>query len=213
MRWFLIACCFLLLAPLRPAVAHPHVWVDVDVRILFDDAGNITGLEQTWLFDDFYTAYAVEGTDEDGDGKPDPDKLEVIMKENMKHLKVYSYFTEITSDEKLLPINPVTEMSTRMQENRLEMTFTTALQDPTPAAEKIAYAIFDPTYYVEMLHTENENPVTLVGAPEGCRTELKAPNPDPDSVARAAMLDASQRGETGLGQFFTERVSLICVAD
>lgn len=210
MRWFLITCGFLLLMPLRPALAHPHVWTDMTISVLFNDDGSVTGLRQTWLFDDFYTAYAVEGMDTDGDGQPDPDKLVEIMNENMKHLKNYGYFTEITSDGNILPIKPVTEMSTRMQDNRLEMTFVTALQEPVATDKDVAYAIFDPTYYVEMLHAETDKPILLEGAPENCRSSLKAPNPDPNAVAQAAMLDSSMRGETGLGQFFAERVSLIC---
>ncbi|MEX0582995.1 MAG: DUF1007 family protein [Sneathiella sp.] len=211
MRSFIIACSIFLLSPLQPALAHPHVWTDITIKILFDDTGKVTGLHQTWLFDDYYTAYAVEGTDLDGDGSPDPEKLEEIMGVNMAHLKEYGYFTEAKFKDKVLTLKPVTDMSTRMLDERLEMSFATPFEEPVSVAgNSFSYAIFDPTYYVEMLHAETETPVTLSGAPDGCTYKLIPPNPDPNAVAQAAMLDASMRGETGLGSFFAERVNLTC---
>ena len=56
----------------RVADAHPHAWIDVRVTVLFDGDGAITGLRQSWLFDEFYTAFATEGLDGDGDARPPP---------------------------------------------------------------------------------------------------------------------------------------------
>lgn len=214
MRYFLIACCLLILAPLQPASAHPHAWADVQVEVLFDKAGSIMGLRQTWLFGDFYSAYAVEGMDSDGDGKPDQKNLDGILKENMKNLKEYSYFTRAWQGDKILKIKTVTDMSTRMNENRMEMTFITDFTVPvTRPRDHFGYSIYDPSFYIEMLHMEMEKPVLLSGAPEGCDYQLLQPNPDPNVVAQASMLDASVRGETGLGRFFAERVELTCPDD
>ncbi|USG63111.1 DUF1007 family protein [Sneathiella marina] len=211
MRLLIIICCVIFITPLRPVAAHPHVWTDMTVEVLFDEKGGVTGLRQIWLFDDYYTAYAIEGTDLDGDGKPDPAKLDEIMKVNMEQLREYGYFTDAAFNNEPLKLKPVTEMSTRMRGNRLEMSFVTAFETPVASAAKgFTYAIYDPTYYVEMLHAETDNPVVLTGAPAGCTYRLIPPNPDPSAVAQAAMLDASVRGETGLGAFFAERVSLTC---
>ena len=45
--------------PLK-AVAHPHAWIDLRSKILFDDDGRMTGLELEWLFGDFYSAYVLQ---------------------------------------------------------------------------------------------------------------------------------------------------------
>ncbi|MEH6405496.1 MAG: DUF1007 family protein [Sneathiella sp.] len=214
MRWFLIACCLFVTAPFKQAVAHPHAWADVVVEILFDGAGSVTGLRQTWLFDDFYSAYAAEGMDDDGDGKPDQNKLDEILRVNMENLKEYDYFMRAWQGDKILKLQPVIDMSTRMEGNRMEMTFVTTFSEPvSQPRDHFSYSIFDPTYYIEMLHAETENPVLLVGAPEGCDYVLVQPNPDPNVVAQATMLGASVRGEAGLGLFFAERVNLTCPAN
>ena len=95
-----------------------------------------------------------------------------------------------------------------------------AIRIPAPGGfvirqHHVIFAIFQKfghaaTYYVDMLHAETENPVILSGAPAGCSYKIMPPNPDPSVVAQAAMLDASVRGETGLGSFFAERVRLTC---
>ena len=211
MRLLIIIFGLFLLTPTQLVFAHPHVWTDMTIKILFDDTGRAYGLHQTWLFDDYYTAYAVEGTDRNGDGTPNQEELDEILKVNMEHLKEYGYFTEAMIKEKPLKLKPVTDMSTRMVDKRLEMSFVTPFEEPVSVAGKsFSYAIFDPTYYVDMLHAEIDMPVIISGAPDGCEYKLTPPNPNPSAVAQAAMLDSSQRGETGLGSFFAERVSLTC---
>ena len=54
-----------------PALAHPHVWVRASATILYEH-NTITGLQQAWTFDEFYTQQAIEGLDKNGDGKLRP---------------------------------------------------------------------------------------------------------------------------------------------
>ena len=72
------------------------------------------------------------------------------------------------------------------------------------------YAIYDPTYYIEMVHAETDQAITLVNAPGGCRAAMKQPNPDPEQIMLAASLDRTQSAGDGLGRFFAEDVSLTC---
>jgi len=39
------------------AKAHPHAWIDLDSRLIFDDQGKLEAVELHWLFDEFYTAF------------------------------------------------------------------------------------------------------------------------------------------------------------
>ena len=75
-KYFLFITCFgLSLSNTTPAHAHPHAWIDVKLEILFDTAGNIMGLRETWLFDEFYTEFALQDFGVGKDGKVHPDKL------------------------------------------------------------------------------------------------------------------------------------------
>lgn len=203
----------LFLAALLPgaAGAHPHVWIDVQVRVLFDAEGRAVALEETWLFDDLYSVYATEGTDKDGDGEPDQAFLEAVMAENMKNLAAYGYFTEIKSGETPVKTDDATDMSTRMRDKRLEMAFRLPFETPVSVTDMpLGYAIFDPTYYIEMVHAEVPDPIVLDGAPAGCRAELKQPNPDPEQIVLAASLDRTETAGDTLGKFFAETVRVTC---
>lgn len=81
----------LALAP-APLQAHPHVWVSVEATVLYDN-GTITGLQQRWTFDEFYSAQAGEGLDTNRDGKLDRSELAELAQVNMEGLKEFEYFT------------------------------------------------------------------------------------------------------------------------
>ena len=64
------------------SVAHPHVWVSVKATVLFE-GDTMTGLQQSWTFDEAYTAMAIEGLDTNGDGNYDRKELEELAKVNV----------------------------------------------------------------------------------------------------------------------------------
>src|SRR5690349_9242279 len=51
----------ILLLSIGGASAHPHVWVTVKCRIIFDKGGSVTGLLQSWSFDEMASAFATMG--------------------------------------------------------------------------------------------------------------------------------------------------------
>lgn len=195
----------------KPVLSHPHAWIDLWIDVLFDEAGDVTGLRQTWLFGDFYSAWAVEGLDRDGDGVPDPDKLAELLRENMKNLAEIGYFTTVKIGEDPVNFAKVSEMSSRMRGNRLEMTFVVPFAKAVPATDKpLVYAVYDPTYYIEVLHAEAKDTIRLRGAPDGCRYRREEANPNPETVALAAALDRTQTAGDGLGVLFAEKVTVQC---
>lgn len=193
--------------------AHPHAWIDVTARVLFDKNARVVGLQQTWLFDPAYTVFATEGLDGDGDGIPDKDKLEALLRENMRNLKAYQYFTDVRYGSDRIAFSRVTDMSSRMRDRRLEMTFSLLFRTPLEAMTiPVVYAIYDPTYYIEMVHAETSTPIELVNAPAICRYRLTQPNPNPEVVSLAASLDRTQTAGDGLGRLFAESVAIECAA-
>ena len=194
-----------------PAVAHPHAWIDLTVEVAFDAEGRVAALTETWLFDEFYTVFVIQGADRDGDGTPDQDALDAVMNENMKNLAEYDYFTEVRSGDAEIATGEARATSTRMTDGRLELKFTVPLSDPVSVADMpFRYAVFDPTYYIEMVHAEVDRPVTLAGAPAGCTAAVIQPDPDPEQVVLAASLDRTESAGDTLGKFFAETVRVTC---
>jgi ABC-type uncharacterized transport system substrate-binding protein len=191
----------------HPAAAHPHSWIDLKVAVLFDDAGKIAGLQEDWLFDEVYTSYIVDSF---AKGKPlTPERLAGIAQKIMGNLKSYDNFTKASVAGKPLGLGGIVAPGAAMRGNRFALTFTATFADPTPP-KGFAYEIYDPTYYIEMLHAEGKEPVRLVGAPEGCTPHVAKPNPSMDAIVRASSLDQTQTSDTGLGELFAEKVTISC---
>lgn len=206
----LVAWILAAMAIAQPARAHPHSWIDVSVAVAFDGDGRIAGLGETWLFDEIYTAYIVEsfvkaqGFPKSGAG------LKPIAERIMKNLAEYAYFTHAHADGKALEIAAVRNADATMKGRRLELRFHVDFRTPASAA-KVSYAIYDPTYYIEMLHAESADAVRFLQAPAGCAHRLIRPTPSVEAITLAASLDATQTAASDtLGELFAERVEISC---
>lgn len=205
------AFCALFFGANPKAHAHPHSWIDLETTLLFNDEGQITGLWVGWLFDDFYSAFTLEETPRNSMGGYNQSSLDALAKQNLKNLSEYSYFTFIHADGKTLPHKEVTKFKTFVDNNRLWMEFTVELETPVdPRTQTIDYAVYDPTYYVEILHAEKGDPIQMVGNVNGCGYSLKNPEPPAELSLMAAALDQDETAGDGIGVSFAERVVLSC---
>jgi ABC-type uncharacterized transport system substrate-binding protein len=208
----LILALTLLLAGLAslPAQAHPHAWIDLRVAVVFDEAGRITALRQVWRIDPFYSLVLAEEMSTDARGDTLDEKMADIGTRMIENLGPYQYFTEIRHAGRVLTDATAEDYGLSNRTGRLELAFTLKLAEPVdPEAGALTYAVFDPSYYIEILHDPDAT-VALEGASERCALRIRQPRPDPAVVARAAALDASQSGEPDLGRHFTEHGEVTC---
>jgi ABC-type uncharacterized transport system substrate-binding protein len=201
-------------ALLPPTVvrAHPHGWIDIQVTVLVDQSGAILGLRESWLFDEIYSAFATEGFDGDGDGAPDPERLQELAAVNLHQLREYDYFTEVSTASGALAIPDAVDASTAFGSGRLYIAFTLLFEEPIPRADQpVRYAIFDPYYLAAMSHLADGDGIRLEGGPPGCTVSMAEADPDPALIAYAFSLDITQAIDNSLGAQFAERVTVSCV--
>lgn len=175
-----------------PADAHPHVWIGVEAKLLLDGDA-VTGIQQTWTFDQFYSNQASEGLDKNGDGKLDRSELAELAQVNMEGLKEFDYFTEGRTGPKPLdfgdPKDIVLEQVTVAEapgpgasdgkagtsggagSKVLALTFTLPLKAPArPDQDLFQFTVDDPTYFI-WLELAKKDPVTLSG-PSKCKVVI-----------------------------------------
>lgn len=193
----------------QTAFGHPHAWIDLRSRVLLNDQGEIRALELAWWFDDYYTVLVAEelGTG----GQPTEEYLDEVAESNLSNLREYDYFTAITYDGERQELGEVTSYLTEVRDGRLWMRFEVPLTTPIdPKAGEVTFSVYDPTYWIEIVHLEGE-PILFSGeGGEQCLGEVKQPNPTIEQVSLAAALDQDETAGDGLGELFAETVDVSC---
>jgi len=192
-----------------PAIAHPHGWIDLRTTVILDDTGRIIALEQEWLFDELYTVFATDGWDmESSAGKS---ALHELAKGNLENLKEYDYFTELLVDGDRRTPGKVQEFETEIRNARIWMRFVVPLDSPIdPGTASFSYSVYDPTYYIEVLHMEGDV-IAFRGPASGhCAGEITSPEPTFEAVSLAQSLAIDDEADDTLGRLFAERVDVTC---
>ena len=192
------------------ALAHPHAWIDIDIELEADADDRVIALRQTWIIDPTYSRYLYDDAMEQFEGATPEAKLAELAAEILDSLAEYDWYTEVHADEGRVLGQPEGPATLAMEDQQLHFRFRLQLDEAIdPRARTLRYAIFDPTYFIEILH-DGESPPRFERSTGGCRLEIVKPRPDPAVVARALALDFSQTGGTDLGRHFAEQVTVHC---
>lgn len=174
----------LLAAMAAGTAAHPHIFIDSRADIHFDDAGAITSVRHHWTFDEGFSAWAIQGLDENGDGRYSGEELAELAVENTTGLEQFSYYTFIKSPLADNGFTGVLDPAMALVEGKLTLSFTLPLARPVDVADAFELEVGDPEYYVAFAFPENDA-VRLLDAPDACVAAAAAPQPiDPEIEAR-----------------------------
>ncbi|PWV72365.1 DUF1007 family protein [Halomonas sp. A11-A] len=211
----LAAATLLCLAMSGLAHAHPHGWIDLRMRLVVDDEGRLTGLHQSWRMDPFYSLVVLEELGQTGGEGGLEAALDQLGSEIRDNLVPYGYYTELYLGDQKQAFDAVNDYTVLERGGRIEFIFLLPLAEPQPlAGQTLRYQVFDPTYYIEMVHEEEERvpaeDALLVGGELACETRIRQASPDPELVMRAAMLDVDDEAEPGLGRHFAETGEVTC---
>ena len=165
-----------------PALAHPHVFVVVNSQIIFDAQGRITGISQSWTFDDMYSSFVTTGASENG--KPvTREKLQPLAEQNVSDLAEFSYFTIVKVPGQKIEFAKPQAISMREDEKKLvTLNFTLPLKNPVKADKAFTLQVYDPTYFVSFDFAKEG--VVMKGAPSGCSLSMSQPKPLDHSEAQ-----------------------------
>lgn len=196
------------------ARAHPHGWIDLRMRLMFDDEGRLEALYQSWRMDPFYSLVVLEELGQaagEAGLEAGLDQLGVEIRDN---LAPQGYFTELRLDGEEVTLGEVSEYTVMERGGRVEFVFLLPLAEPLALGEEtLRYQVFDPSYYIEVVHEDDDDtPLddALVVNGRECTTGILPADPDPERVMEAAMLDVTDEAEAGLGRYFAETGEVTC---
>jgi ABC-type uncharacterized transport system substrate-binding protein len=174
----------LCLAGGQPAAAHPHVFIDTIVEVIFDDSGQMTGVHEIWLFD--YDAGDIMKIEADklgnNDGRGTEDELALLLPNNkLNWIRDYNYFTRVTFAGREVEHLPPETIDVRLERSRVAIEFTVKLAEPLPVVADAGVDVFDGEYYYDFEFAAN--PVRAVGLPASCGVSRRTQaNVDPMAV-------------------------------
>jgi ABC-type uncharacterized transport system substrate-binding protein len=166
-----------------PAVAHPHVFVDVSAYSKhLDFRRSILGV------------FATEGLDADGDGTLSAKELGPLAKVNIQSLEPFGFFTRAGVGQEQMSFGPVTEYSDTFEGGRLTLRFTVPLARSIALDNELSVGIYDPNYFVAFDFSKDIPATLKEGPPPGCEAIFQPPRDlDEKTSGLLAQIPADQR--------------------
>jgi len=147
----------------RPAAAHPHIFIEEHVEVLFDQ-NNVTGVRMTWSFDELYSSMLRSDYTDTKKGPITAKDVKNLHEKAFNNLASVHYFTTMSLDGKPVTFGVPKDFTASFNaDDKAIYSFVIPLTLPKAAANSLLeIAVFDPEYYVDFELAETD-PVKSAG--------------------------------------------------
>ena len=207
-----------LVALSSPVSAHPHVFIDTGLEVIFDQAGRVTGIRVTWTYDDFYTLMIMEERklDPDGDGALTDAEKAGFAGFDMDWNADYPGDTYALVDGVPLQLSRPSEFTADVRDGKIVSTHLRQLDPPfRPEQAVLVVRSYDPGYYFSYKIPQN---ATLTGG-AGCFAQLDSPDPTVTKAKVKTILKTFSKGGgldqnfPRIGELLADEVKVTCSSE
>jgi ABC-type uncharacterized transport system substrate-binding protein len=135
------------LVPATPAAAHPHVFVDYGVVLMFNAEG-ISGIEVSWAFDEMTSSLLLAGTGAGGGHALSAAEARAIEQRHFQPLRSSRYFMDVRVDGRPARVDAARDFRVAVARDRVTYTFTLPVSGGSGREGTLELRIDDPAYYV-----------------------------------------------------------------
>ncbi len=153
--FFVVILAILLLGLVQTVNAHPHVFVDPEITLVFSEHG-LVGVRHQWSFDEMFTVFILQDYDLDADMRLDKGEVEALKAGAFDNIKQWHWFTYMTVDGKPFDVKAVSEFTAWIEGGALVYEFFVSCRVPL-AVGLMSVSLFDPDYYVDFLPLVDES--------------------------------------------------------
>ncbi|QYK43118.1 MAG: DUF1007 family protein [Paracoccaceae bacterium] len=199
-----------------PAHAHPHIFIDTGLEVIFDTEGRATAVRVTWTYDDFYSLLMIEDRklDADYDGVLTPEEEAQLSGFDMDWDPDYLGDLYVLAGEFEVPLSRPSDWSASYADGRITSTHLRTFVEPLAPGADLVIQVYDPGYYTAYFI---EGQPVLTGAGSTCTVQVF----EPDRAAADSRLMAAieEMGATGdlemdfpaIGSAYAEEARVTCV--
>ncbi len=198
------------------ASAHPHIYIDSGLHLVFDGEGRLAAVRVVWAYDEFYSLLVLEdlGLDPDADGVLTDAEVEKLNGFDMQWVEGFEGDLYALEGEAPLALGGPLEWTTRMQQGRIVSMHTRAFEAPVEVgADPVVLQVYDPSFYTAYTIAL---PTRIAGR-EGCQAQLYRPDLDAageELLAALAELGAmdtvEDAGFPAVGANFADEIRVTC---
>ncbi|EAQ07083.1 DUF1007 family protein [Yoonia vestfoldensis] len=165
---------FPLLLP-APALAHPHVFVQVEMAVVFDVQGGV-GVRLDWVYDAYFSMLVTAdlGIDMDGDLQLTPEEQALLDTQIAAWPADFDGDLEVVQGDTILPLAPKRDHAMVYADGIMRETHLRPLAQVADRSAPLTILPYDPTYYVAY---SLAGPVTVEGRGD-CTVDIIPANLD-----------------------------------
>jgi ABC-type uncharacterized transport system substrate-binding protein len=142
------------------AHAHPHLFIEQQLEIVFDDKG-LAGIRVRWKFDDMFSSMVIQDFDTNRNGTFEPGEIKDIKENAFAAVADYDYFTFIKINGTAFKVKFVKDFSAVLTHRQLVYEFFIPCHvSAADTVKKVTVASYDPSYYAALSFAD-EKPVAL----------------------------------------------------
>jgi ABC-type uncharacterized transport system substrate-binding protein len=146
----------------RPAAAHPHIFVEQHMEVLFDQNG-ITAVRMSWSFDEMYSTSLRADYTDTKTGAITAKDVKSLRDQHFAPVANRHFFATITVNGEPLKLDRFSDFTAKFVDEKTVYSFTIPVKPAKQTAKNsIEISVFDPEYYIDF-ELAADDPVKAIG--------------------------------------------------
>lgn len=201
-----------------PALAHPHMFLDTSVEVMFGADGKAGAVKITWVYDDLSSLQYIAdlGLDLDGDGTLTPDERAKLAGFDMAWETGFAGDSYALLQGVDLGLSRPRDWTADYLDGKIVTSHIRDLATPAPltAGQDLVVQVYDPGFYAA--YTISSAALSYVGAPRACSAQIFVPDRDSaDEILLAALAEYGADADVeadfpAIGAAYAEEVRVSC---
>jgi ABC-type uncharacterized transport system substrate-binding protein len=144
-----ICCIPVLFICSLDASAHPHVFINTHVTVVFDEKG-LAGFQFRWLFDEMSGSAFIMDYDANKDGIIDKREGKILKAQAFDNMRTYHYMTFVSIDKKEFAVQYIEDFYALVEDGILSYNFFVPCHVTAISMNKeVSVSVYDNDFFID----------------------------------------------------------------